>query len=115
LDARLRLLPRRTTEPIERRARRARVLLHEIEPFDRNEQLVLPRVAELHELLRFEADLDALQPDEHADAVIDMDDEVVDLEVAEIREKGAGCRPPAFVGPRPLIEDLRLDPRLPCR
>ena len=57
--------------------RRAGVLLDEIEPFDRDEQLVLARVAELHELLRLESDVDALQADEHADAVIDVHDQVV--------------------------------------
>ena len=52
LDARLGLLPGRAAELVERRRGAAGVLLHEIEPFERHEQLVLVRVPQLHELLR---------------------------------------------------------------
>ena len=51
LDARLGLLPGRAAEPIERRPRAAGVLLNEVEPLDRDEQLVVAVVAELEELL----------------------------------------------------------------
>ena len=43
LDARLGLFPGGATEPIERRPGRAGVALDEIEPLDRNEQLVVAR------------------------------------------------------------------------
>ena len=33
------------------------------------------------------SDADLLEPDEHADAVIDVDDEVADFEVAQVGEK----------------------------
>ena len=67
--------------------RRAGVLLDQVEPLDRDEQLVLAGVAELEELLRRRPDVDLLQADEHADAVIDVDDEVADLQVAEVGEE----------------------------
>ena len=51
LDARLRALPRRAAEAIDRRLRRAGVLLDEIEPLDRHEQLVVAGVAQLEEFL----------------------------------------------------------------
>src|SRR6187455_2849676 len=61
----------------------------------RHEQLVLPGVAELQELLHgVVGDANLLQADEHPDAVIDVHDEVVDFEIAEIREKGLGRRAP---------------------
>ena len=87
LDPGLRALPRRAAEPVDRRPRRAGVLLDEIEPLDRDEQLVVAGVAQLEELLLAVADADLLQADEHADAVIDVDDEVADLQVAQVREK----------------------------
>ena len=79
LDARLGPFPRRAAEAIDRRPGRARVLLDEIQPLNRDEELVFAGVAQLHELLRrlADADADLLQADEHADAVIDVDDEIV--------------------------------------
>ena len=113
LDAGLRLLPRGSAELVERRARGAGVLLDEIEPLDRDEELVLARVAELHELLRRRADVDPLETDEHADAVVDVDDEIVDLQVAEIGEERAGGRPPPLLVRLPLFfEDVGLGPEL---
>ena len=52
LDARLRALPRRAAEAIERRAAGAGVLLQQVEPLDRDVQLVVARVAQLEEFLR---------------------------------------------------------------
>ena len=112
LDARLGLLPRRAAEPVERRPRRAGVLLDEVEPLDRDEELVLAGVAELHELLRLEADVDPLQPDEHADPVVDVDDEVADLEVAEVGEERARRGSPALVNLPLFLEDVGLGPEL---
>ena len=52
LHAGLGLLPGGAAKAIDWRPRRAGVLLDEIEPLDRHEQLVLAGVAQLHELLR---------------------------------------------------------------
>ena len=112
LDARLGLLPRRAAELVERRPRRAGVLLDEVEPLDRDEQLVLAGVAELHELLRREADVDLLQADEHADAVVDVDDEVADLQVAEVGEERARRRAAALVRLAFFLEDVGLGAEL---
>ena len=51
LDPGLGALPRRAAETIERRLRGAGVFLHQIEPLDRHEQLVLAGIAQLEELL----------------------------------------------------------------
>ena len=87
LDARLGAFPRRAAELVERRLRGAAVLLDEVEPLDRNEQLVFAEIAQLHEFLHGVADADLLEPDEPPDAVIDVHDEVVDLEIAQVREE----------------------------
>ena len=115
LDAGLRLLPRRSAELVERGARRAGVLLDEIEPLDRDEELVLAGVAELHELLRRRSDVDALEADEHADAVVHVDDEIVDFQVAEVGEKRARGRPPPLVRLPLFLEDVGLGPELESR
>ena len=52
LDARLRLLPRRPAQSIERRPRAAGVLLNQIEALDGDEQLVVAVIAQLEELLQ---------------------------------------------------------------
>ena len=93
LDARLGLLPGGAAQPIERRPRAARVLLDQVEPLDRDEQLVVAVIAELEELLRASpaaAHAELLQADELADAVVDVDDEVADLQVAQVGEKRLG-------------------------
>ena len=89
--------------------RRAGVLLDEVEPLDRDEQLVVAGVAELEELLRAVADADLLQADEHADAVVDVDDEVADLEVAQVREKRLAS--PTAGAPAPGALPRRRRPR----
>src|SRR4051794_31255183 len=76
LDAALRALPGRAAEAIDRRPRRAGVLLDEIQTLDRHEQLVFTGVAQLEKFLLVVADADLLQPDEYADAVIDVNDEI---------------------------------------
>ena len=111
LDAGLGLFPGRAAEPVERGARGAGVALDQIEPLDRDEELVVAGVAELHELLRLDADLDALQADEHADAVIDVDDEIADLEVAEVGEEGARSPSAAAREPSALLRRRRSPPR----
>ena len=92
------------------------VFLDEIEPLERNEQLVVAGVAELHELLlgrlaggRIDGpDREPLQPDESADAVVDVDDEVVELEVAEVGDERAGGRLAALVNPPFFLEEIGL-------
>ena len=95
LDPGLGLLPGGAAQPVERRLRPAGVLLDEVQPLDRHEQLRLAVVAQLEELLHHVAvrHRDLLEPDELADAVVDVDDEVADLEVAEVGEEGGGQRP----------------------
>ena len=77
-----------------------------IEPLDRHEQLVVAGVAELEKLLHAVADADLLEADEHADAVIDVDDEVADLQVAQVREKRLGGRAPALRRAALFFEDV---------
>ncbi len=115
LDARFGFLPRRPTEPIERGPRRAGVHLNEIEPLDRDEQFVLARIPELHELLRISSDVDALEADEQPDAVIDVDDEVAGLQIAEIGKERAGGGLAAFVDLALFLEDVGLGPELKLR
>ena len=87
LDAGLRLLPCRAAQAIERRSRPAGVLLDKVQPLNRDEQLVLTRVSQLQELLlrvAGAANPELFQADELADAVVNVDDEVADFEVAQI-------------------------------
>ena len=83
-----------------------RVLLNEIQPFDRHEQLVVAGVAELEKLLRGVGDTDLLETDEHSDAVIDVDDQVADLQVAQVREKSLAGRSSALRRTALFLEDV---------
>ena len=89
LDAGLGLLPGRAAEPVERRGAPPGVLLNQVEPLERHEQLVFAGVPELHELLRLlpRHDREALEADEPADAVVDVHDEIADLQIAEVRQE----------------------------
>ena len=115
LDARLGLLPGRAAEAIERRTRGAGVLLDEVEPLDRHEQLVFAGVAKLHELLRLEADVDALEADEEPDAVIDVDDEVAGFQIAEVREERPRRGLAPLVDLALFLEDVGFRPELELR
>ena len=108
LDAGLRLLPGPAAEPVDRRARalRARVLLDAVEALDRDLELVARLVAEDHELARGAADLERLEAEEAADAVLLVDDEVARLEVAEVGEEPPQ---PAPLAPRVEVHLLRED------
>ena len=119
LDPGLRPLPRRAAELVERRLRGAAVLLNEVEPLDRHEQLVLAGVPQLHELLHRVADADLLQSDKLSDAVIDVDDEVADLQIAEIRQERLGNGTVPIAAPLDLVailvEDIGFGDNLqPC-
>ena len=95
LDARLGPLPGRPAKPSSVRMARAGVLLDQVQPLDGDEELVVAGVAELHELLVLaDVQTDLLQSDERADAVIDVDDEIADLQIAQVREERARLRPP---------------------
>ena len=95
LDARLRLLPGRAAQPIERRSRASGVLLNEIEALDGDEQFVVSVISQLEKLLnvrsrrsrRTGAGGQLLQPDEFPDSVIDMDHEISDLQIAKVGEE----------------------------
>ena len=119
LDLGLRLLPGRAAQAIERRLRAAGVLLDQIEPFDRDEQLVFAVIAELEKLLHDVADAygQLLEADELADAVVDVHDVVADLEVAQIREERRGQRslPARRRATALFLEDVRLGIELQCR
>ena len=116
---RFRALPRRAAELVERRLAGAAVFLDQVEPLDRHEQLVVAGVAELHELLGGIADADLLEPDELADAVIDVDDEVADLEIAKVGKKRLRDGAMAVAAPLDLralfLEDVRLGDDLQLR
>ncbi len=112
LDTRLGLFPRRPAKPVEAGTGGPRKALHQIEALHGNEQLVVGRVAELHELLRVGTHFDSFQPDEDADAVIDVHDEVANLEIAEVREERPRGRLPAVMCLPLLFEDVRLGPQL---
>ena len=116
LHARFCFLPGGATQPVQRGRRAPGVFLDEIEPLERNEELVVAGVAELHELLlgrsggrRIDGpDREPLQPDESADAVVDVDDEVVEFEVAEVGDERAGGRLAAFVNAPFFLEEIGL-------
>ncbi len=77
-----------------------------------HEELVFAGVAKLHELLRIEPDVDPLEADEVPDAVVDMDDEVAGLEVAEVGQERARRRLAALVNLAFFLEDVGLGPEL---
>ena len=54
------------------------------------------------------ADADLLQPDEHADAVVDVDDEIADLEIAQIGEERLRRRPAPLGRAALFLEDVGL-------
>ena len=99
--------PRRSTGGL----RCAGVFLNEVQPLDRHEELVLAGVAQLEELLHAVADADLLESDEHADAVVDVNDEVADLQIAQIRKECLGRRATPFGRASLLFEDVgfRID------
>ena len=86
--------------------------MNEIQPFDRNEQLVFAEVAQLHELLHGVADADLFEADETSDAVIHVHDQVFDFQIAQIGKKCFGNGPMAvalaFDLGAFLLEDVRL-------
>jgi hypothetical protein len=84
LDACLCPFPRGAAKLVERRLAGSAVLLDEVQPFDRNEQLVFAGVSQLHELLHGVTDTDLLETDEPADAVIDMHHKIFDFEVSQV-------------------------------
>lgn len=108
LDPGLRLLPGPAAEPIDAGARslRARVLLDPVEALDGDLELVARLVAEDHELARGAADVQRLEAEESADAVLLVDDEVARLEVAEVGQEPAQ---PAPLAPRVEVHFLRED------
>ena len=113
-DPGLRLRPRRAAEPVEVLPG-PRVLLQQVDLLHRHEQLVLARVAQLHELVPLEPDGNLLQPHEDADPVVDVDDAVPRLQVAEVGEERPGGVGPALAHPPFFVEDVGLGEDLQAR
>ena len=82
---------------------------------DRFEQLVFARIAQLEKLLHRVADADLLQPDKHADAVVDVHDEVGDFEIAKIGQKCLGGGATAFGSTTFFLEDISFGEELERR
>ena len=117
-DAGLRFFPGRAAKAVERGTRAAGVFLDEVQPFDRNEELVFAGVAQLEKLLRRltrAGHAELLEADELPDAMVDMDDEIAHLEVAKIREKRSGETVPLVARAAFLFEDVRLGVHLKAR
>jgi hypothetical protein len=112
LDPGLGLLPAGAPEAIERRLRATGVFLDQVEALDGHEQLGVAVILELEELLHDVAarDGDLLETHELADAVVDVHDQIVDLEIAQVGEKRCGRRPLfSRAGLAPLlVEDIGL-------
>ncbi len=109
-DGRLAAAPSGAAQTVEHRrhAFDSRVLLHEIESLDGEEQGLVVRVADVHELALRPFDRHALQALEEADAVVAVHDGVPELQVAEIGQKRlGGPLAPRHGGPL-LAEDLGL-------
>ena len=68
-------------------------------------------IAQLQELVRAVAAAHAelLEPDELADAVVHVDDQVADLQVAQVREEGLGDAGSPLDRVALLVEDVALD------
>ena len=98
--------------PSRSRAGRAppRVLLDQVEARHGDEQLVVAGVAQFEELERLvRPDGHLLQADELADAVVDVDDEVADLQVAEVARGRPAAALARAVRAAPLFfEEVRL-------
>ena len=86
----------------------AGILLNQIKVLDRHEQLVLTGIAELHKLVKAIIDGDPREADELPDAVVDMDDVITHLEIAQVREEGTRDRSPLVDDPRFLVEQVGL-------
>ena len=123
LDARLRLLPRRPAQAIERGAGAAGEFLNQVETFDGDEQLVVAVVAKLQKLLQLRvcggrsrpAGPQLLQANELTNPMIDVNDEIADLQVAQVGEKRLGQAAPLLPGRSFLFEDIRLGVDLQSR
>ena len=77
LQPRLARLPARAAEPVELRLGVLRAVARQkLEILDRQEQPVAAGIVDLEAIVRRARRLDRLQPDEAADAVVDMDDEI---------------------------------------
>ena len=83
-DPGLGLGPGGPTEPVQGGFRGPGVFLQQVELLDRDKQLVLADVAQLHEFVLLEPDRDLPQTDEDPDAVVHVHNVVADLEVAKV-------------------------------
>ena len=92
LDRGLRARPGRAAELVELRlrVRAAGVLLDEIEVLHRHQQLAAAGVLDLHHFALGRPERNALQPVKAPDAVIDVDDVVAHLQIAQIGDERLG-------------------------
>src|SRR5204863_5770472 len=106
----LHALPRGTAEAIELRRRlfAAEVLRDELEALDRQVELVALRILEQEEVALLVADLHGLEPEVAADAVVLVDDEVVDRQIRERGERGTALVLRPAQRPAARAEDLVL-------
>ena len=88
---------------------RAGVLLDQVQPLDGDEELVVPGITELHEFLVLaDVQTDLLQSNECADAVIDMDDRIANLQIAQVGQERSRLCPPPLGAVTFLFEDVGL-------
>ena len=113
LHARLAGLPGAAAEPVEldRGLLRA-VARQQLDVLDRQEQLVVAGVVDLETVVRRAGRLDGLEPDEAADAVIDMHDEIAGRQAGQLgdeilRALGGAARPHQAVAQDVLLADDR--------
>ena len=111
LDLGLRALPRRAAEPVDRRRFAPVYFLHEISRSTGTEQLVAALARGARGLPAAVADADLLEPDECADAVVDVDDGVADFRSRRSERKALVAERRCSGAPRLLQEDicLRID------
>ena len=100
--------PRRAAQPVDGGPRRPRVLLNEVQPFDRHEELVVTGVPQLEKFLERVADADLLEADERPDAMVHVHDQVADLQIAQVRKKRLGGRFSPLGRAPILLEDVGL-------
>ena len=111
LHARLAGLPADAAETVELGAGLVRaVARQELDVLDRQEQLVAARIVQLEAVVGGAGRLDGAQPDEAADAVIDVDHEIAGREAGDLGDEilrlaGAAARPHQAIAENVLLAD----------
>ena len=89
--------PARAPQPVERRRSRpraGRVLLEQVQPVHRQEELRALRVVDFHQFRGALAFAEARHADETPDPVVGVDHRVAGFQIAEVRKEARGTRPP---------------------